>query len=695
MSRQNLEDLSLSELIEKLKKLFCYTDKKLVYNYQTQEDVNKYLTEIARRTGTFTKNIENETDNIQSELTIEDPITHQKTSLINIASMSDRVKNVLNSNNIFSCLKSLALANKCAHSFDGKIKTVKESFISYYKKNYGPIDESKITFRQPFETIFPEIKTNNLYDLSDVSLGNLESICNLISKQHPENIKKQKKIGILKQLKIPFNVRDENDINYQFQSIVNNKNELINSYLIKKYEEGIQQLRLQDIMFSIKDDYISMIGQLLKTESFSNIEYELVKTPGATKGFEYMLIIDDKELSYYIEVHMPNFIAHCLIKEYGLVVSRTRKTINLGATAVYRRNPEEIEKMRQAKNNGAVSGRRVDILTRELTQDDGSNGGNPQLDGTGDVLGVSTPSRKIGQFAISQYDFQTREISQEKSSFESFLLSKEIHTEEIARNNYMRSNENYPQDVIEGIICENYYSIYESLSEDDKISYILDDFNKTKNGDAFDRVLIEQINLNFCDMDTIAKLLIKSGIGNVILCDREGAVYEGRPGLNETKKQLALITNATRKRGTLADDVLEGADVFIGVSAANVLKPEYIAKMAEKPIVFAMANPIPEILPEAAEKAGVAVIGTGRSDYPNQINNVLAFPGIFRGALDVRASDINDEMKIAAANAIAGLISWQELAPDYVVPSPFDERVSEAVAVAVAKAAKKTGVARI
>ena len=193
----------------------------------------------------------------------------------------------------------------------------------------------------------------------------------------------------------------------------------------------------------------------------------------------------------------------------------------------------------------------------------------------------------------------------------------------------------------------------------------------------------------------IAKLLMKSGLKNVVLCDREGAIYEGRTNLNETKKQLALITNRERKKGTLAGGVLDGADVFIGVSAANVLKPEYVSKMAEKPIVFAMANPVPEIMPDVAEKAGVAVIGTGRSDYPNQINNVLAFPGIFRGALDVRASDINDEMKIAAANAIAGLVSWQELSPEYVIPSPFDERVAEAVAKAVAKAAKKTGVARI
>lgn len=193
----------------------------------------------------------------------------------------------------------------------------------------------------------------------------------------------------------------------------------------------------------------------------------------------------------------------------------------------------------------------------------------------------------------------------------------------------------------------------------------------------------------------IARLLMKSGLQNVALCDRSGAIYEGREGLNEEKQALARLTNREKVKGTLAEGVLCGADVFIGVSAAGVLRPEYIAQMAPSPIVFAMANPIPEILPEAAKKAGVAVIGTGRSDFPNQINNVLAFPGIFRGALDVRARDINDEMKIAAADAIAALVPEEKLAPDFVIPSPFDEGVAEVVAGAVAAAARATGVSRV
>ena len=192
----------------------------------------------------------------------------------------------------------------------------------------------------------------------------------------------------------------------------------------------------------------------------------------------------------------------------------------------------------------------------------------------------------------------------------------------------------------------------------------------------------------------ITMLLISRGLKNVILCDRKGAIYEGREGLNSAKEEMAKITNPEKKAGSLAD-VIVGADVFIGVSAPGVLTADMVATMAKDPVVFACANPVPEILPDEAKKAGVAVMATGRSDFPNQVNNVLAFPGIFRGALDVRASDINDEMKIAAANAIAGIVSDAELNPDYILPDAFDTRVGKAVASAVAQAARDTGVARI
>ena len=193
---------------------------------------------------------------------------------------------------------------------------------------------------------------------------------------------------------------------------------------------------------------------------------------------------------------------------------------------------------------------------------------------------------------------------------------------------------------------------------------------------------------------SIVKLLLSAGFKNITMCDRSGAIYEGREGLNWIKKEMAEVTNLEKRSGSLAD-MLVGADVFIGVSAPGTVTTEMVKTMNKDAIIFACANPTPEIFPEDAKAGGAAVIATGRSDFPNQINNVLAFPGIFRGTFDVRASDINEEMKMAAAMAIAGLISDEELTADYIIPKAFDERVGSTVAKAVAEAARKTGVARI
>jgi len=192
----------------------------------------------------------------------------------------------------------------------------------------------------------------------------------------------------------------------------------------------------------------------------------------------------------------------------------------------------------------------------------------------------------------------------------------------------------------------------------------------------------------------IIKLLMSMGLKNVVMTDRSGAIYEGREGMNATKAEIAAVTNRNLEKGSLAD-VIKGADVFIGVSAPGTLTPDMVRSMAKDPIIFACANPTPEIFPDEAKAAGAAVVSTGRSDYPNQVNNVLAFPGIFRGALDVRARDINDEMKVAAARALAGLVSDEELNADYILPAAFDPRVKDTVATAVAEAARKTGVAQL
>lgn len=260
---------------------------------------------------------------------------------------------------------------------------------------------------------------------------------------------------------------------------------------------------------------------------------------------------------------------------------------------------------------------------------------------------------------------------------------------------------------LEDIAAPNCFIIEERLKKETNIPVFHDD----QHGTAIVTVagLVNALKLSGKSMSSIKvvangagaagiaiiKLLYHFGVRDIIMCDTKGAIYEGRPnGMNAVKNEVAKFTNQDRKEGSL-EEVIEGADVFIGVSVAGALTKEMIGKMAKDPVIFAMANPNPEIMPEDAHAAGASVVGTGRSDFPNQVNNVLAFPGIFRGALDVRATHINEEMKIAAVEAIASLVSDEELSAEYVIPAPFDARVAPAVAKAVAKAAMETGVSRI
>jgi malate dehydrogenase (oxaloacetate-decarboxylating) len=260
---------------------------------------------------------------------------------------------------------------------------------------------------------------------------------------------------------------------------------------------------------------------------------------------------------------------------------------------------------------------------------------------------------------------------------------------------------------LEDIAAPNCFIIEERLKKETNIPIFHDDQHGTAIVTAAG--LINALKLcgkSFSDIKVVAngagaagiaiiKLLDSMGVRDIIMCDSRGAIYEGRTnGMNEVKERIAEVTNKDKQEGSLAD-VLEGADVFIGVSVGGALTPDMVKKMNDDPIIFAMANPDPEILPGDAKAAGAKIIGTGRSDYPNQVNNVLAFPGIFRGALDVRATRINERMKVAAAEAIASLITEDELHADYVIPAPFDIRVAPAVASSVAKAAMDSGVARI
>jgi malate dehydrogenase (oxaloacetate-decarboxylating) len=259
---------------------------------------------------------------------------------------------------------------------------------------------------------------------------------------------------------------------------------------------------------------------------------------------------------------------------------------------------------------------------------------------------------------------------------------------------------------LEDIAAPNCFEIEERLKKELNIPVFHDDQHGTAIVTAAGLLnALKIVNKEMKDISVVAngagaagiaiiKLLLSMGVKDVIMCDSKGAIYEGRPyGMNAIKNEIAVITNRKKTEGTLAQ-VMQGADVFIGVSVAGSVTPDMIQSMNVNSIIFAMANPVPEIMPEEAMQAGAAVIGTGRSDFPNQVNNVLAFPGIFRGALEVMATDINEEMKLAAVRAIAGLIEEEELAPDYIIPSPFDPRVAPQVAEAVAKAAMETGVAR-
>ena len=260
---------------------------------------------------------------------------------------------------------------------------------------------------------------------------------------------------------------------------------------------------------------------------------------------------------------------------------------------------------------------------------------------------------------------------------------------------------------LEDIAAPNCFIIEERLKKETNIPVFHDD----QHGTAIVTVagLVNALKLNGKKMNeikvvsngagaagiAIIKLLYSYGVRDIIMCDTKGAIYEGRPnGMNSIKDEVSKFTNRENKQGSLGE-VLKGADVFIGVSVAGALTPEMIKWMNTDPIIFAMANPNPEIMPVEAIAAGAKVVGTGRSDFPNQVNNVLAFPGIFRGALDVRATHINEKMKVAAVNAIADLITDEELNINYVIPGPFDPRVAPAVAAAVAKAAMETGVARL
>ena len=483
----------LQDLINELKNLFVYKKEILTYNQQTHEKARLLLDRIASITKTYDNTIKNESSNIRDELTIIDSSTGEKINLIDIESMGNRVKNLLDDNNMFSCLKALALSNKCAHSFDGELESSREFFIYYYNKLY-PNELSGneiISFMEPINNKFPKIIVNSTkYNINNLDDNKFEKLFKLLSSKKP-NLKKEAKISVLRQFNISYNPDDNNDINKKFLEVVRDKDEILKAYLTKKYNEANDMVNMQNKLFAVKDEYISMIGQLLKTKEFKDVKYELVKTSDATSGFDYMLIIDDKELTYYIEVHMPNVLALSLIREYGLVESRARVTQRLGASAVYKRDKTEVENIYGALNQGSIPTgvRRAKVIAR---------GYDP------------ASSFEISHDADTSYLFSTKKINTRSNKFEDFLIHKNIFQNEVQNIKNILSNENFPYYILNKIVCDKYYSIYNSLNDISKADFIIYSIQNNKGGDFFDNYLCEFIekNLNNYDKDEFAKMLI-------------------------------------------------------------------------------------------------------------------------------------------------------------------------------------------
>ncbi len=497
----------LGDLINQLKNIFTSNNGKILYDKKTQDKVNNLLEEIANLSKTFENSIKRERRNIKNELTIIDTKTGKKVELVDVNSMTNRVKNVLSKNNIFSCLKSLALTNKCAHIFDGDIKRIKSNIEKYYNLIYYPsFDEKTFSFMDSVEQVFP-YKNFLFYNLDGIEEGKFDKICKALFSDNKLN--KETKISILKSLNITFDIKNESQINDKFEKIKNQKENLVYSYLIQQYKTGKYVLLLQSKMFAIKDEYISMIGQLLKNDvRFTNVKYELIRTPDATPGFEYMLVIDDRDLQYYIEVHMPNFVATSLIEQYGLFESKERKTQKLGASAVYERSKNEINGVLKALNTGLLEGKkRAQIITRGFCRNSVTD------DLQTEILSDKVDSEK-NESELEDYSFITDKIEEPLSLLEKYLLSNKRYLNEIEFNREIQKNENYPLNLAKNIAHKNYYNIYINFDDDNKIEFIKFSLNELKNGDAFDKTILQTINNNIHNYDhnLIGELLINKDI---------------------------------------------------------------------------------------------------------------------------------------------------------------------------------------
>lgn len=497
-------------LVNQLKNLFVYNSGLLQYNNKTQLEVNSIMNELAILTDTFNKNIKNETSNIKNELVIIDENTGKKKELIDIEDMSLRVKNINSKNNMFSCLKTLALSNKIAHIYDGNIKKLKNKFINYYSDIFKNDKIHDISFMESLNIYFPKLVGMNKYNLNNIPDNEFDKIWKLLSNDNLK-ISKGAKISCLKSLNIEFDFKDDNEINNKFNYIYNNKEYLGVSYLIKLFREGQNLVNFENKMFAIKDSYISMIGQLLCKNHFKNCLYELVKTPDATPGFEYMLIIDDKELSYYIEVHMPNFIANKLIKKYGMKYSEERSFEKLGASAVYLRDHEDIKKIYKAiKDGNLTETSRSKIITRDYAEDDTKNPSNEIDNDQNEFSSFKKNEVNSNNLHDFNYEFITEEILEEKSIFEKFISSDSLYKDIAKEINLNYFNENYSIVETNKINKEYYKYIYNNFNNEYKEKFINYSYDKLYNGDAFDKILCDKLfsNYSYDKIDNISNLII-------------------------------------------------------------------------------------------------------------------------------------------------------------------------------------------
>ncbi len=488
----------LEELINKLEEIFLYQEDILEYDQNNQAKSNILLEEFAELSNAFAKTFKKEKEDNKKNLVIIDTTTGAKEELIDEESMTERIKKVLRTNNIYSCLKSLAISNKCAHSFEDEIKSRQSNFKLYYESIFSKtLNINTITFGDPIESIYPEIQCSNIYNVDKINSSDIKFIYDSITSK--KEVKRSIKQRVLQLLNINFNMRDEQEINKKFEELKNHKDELINSFLIKTYEEGTRLYNLQNNMFAVKDKYIAMIGQLLKDGTYPNIKYELIKTPDAEPGFEYMFVIDDKSLSYYVEVHIPDFISESLMKEFGIVETPVRTTLEGGAKAVYRRDFKEVKRIFSALSSGEIPTPKGENKAKIITR-----GYTPPIQSE-----LAEQEKVDSTQEQEEYQFMTLKISPQPALIANYLSDNEKYKDRLKKISIMKLNENYPAEVTDKIVNREYFRVFLSLDnveQDDFIKYAL---NTMKESDIFERTLYNEI---------IKSDLTKKELAQIIIC---------------------------------------------------------------------------------------------------------------------------------------------------------------------------------